>query len=286
MNAAMRSTIETGRDAGVRAVAARRFLTWRFGWQSLMAFTLICLAVPGAGAAEKLGEAAAIENTVTGKPVEGKVRRLAVSSPVFGAELISAGANSHGELRLNDNSLVIVGENSAIALDDFVASGDGFSAATLNVAKGAFRFITGKSPKKAFRIQTPLANIGVRGTIFDVYVDPVSKHEQVVLFRGAVRVCTTGAHTCVLASRACDIIEVRSPTQIGKVPFLRSRARPRAEEAAAFGLSERQQRFQRRWRAPTGVCSARAALEAQPSGSGTGKPSPSPSSGRGQEKPG
>ena len=225
--------------------------------------------VSGSVAAEKLGEAAVVQNTVTGAPPSGEARRLKVSDSVYGAELISAGADSHGELRLNDDSRVIVGENSSITLDDFVLSDRGFSAATLNVAKGAFRFISGDSPKGTFKIQTPLSTIGVRGTAFDVYVDEASGNTKVVLFRGAVRVCTRG-RSCLVASRGCDIIEVRSSSEIERLPFLRSRGRSRGDEAAQFGLSERQSRFNSRWRIPTVACTARAAIEAQPGSSQTG----------------
>ncbi|MEC9344062.1 MAG: FecR domain-containing protein [Pseudomonadota bacterium] len=226
------------------------------------------LAGPAA-AQEKLGEAVVIRNNVTGQPPQGATRQIAVSDPVHGAELISADAASHGELQLNDGSLVIVGENSSISLDDFVVSGNSFSAATLNVAKGAFRFISGESPKQAFRIQTPLSSIGVRGTVFDVYVDPADGNTKVVLLSGAVRVCTRG-QVCVNAARACDIVEVRSETEIGRIPFLRSRERGRREEAEQFTLTEQQNRFQRRWRAPMLACRSRAALEALPGGSQTG----------------
>lgn len=237
-------------------------------------------------AAEKLGEAAVIRNTVTGAPPSGAKRNLAVSDAVYEAELITAGNGSHGELRLNDDSLVIVGENSSIALDDFVVSGNGFSSATLNVAKGAFRFITGDSPKGAFKIQTPLSTIGVRGTAFDVYVDEGSGNTKVVLLRGAVRVCTRG-QSCLLASRSCDIIEVRSNTDIERIPFLRSRDRSRREEAAQYNLTERQSRFQRRWRIPTLTCTARAALQSQPQGTQNDVPSPdAPSRGDNDNDPG
>jgi hypothetical protein len=34
---------------------------------------------------------------------------------------------------------------------------------SINAVRGAFRFITGKSPKDAYSITTPTATIGVRG---------------------------------------------------------------------------------------------------------------------------
>ncbi|MEZ5790978.1 MAG: FecR domain-containing protein [Nitratireductor sp.] len=224
----------------------------------MLASVLVFLCGFGQGfAADKVGEASSIKNVVTGSAT-GK---LAVSDPVFASERISADAGSHGELRLNDDSLVIVGENSSISLDDFVVSQGGFKNATVKVAKGAFRFITGNSPKKAFKVKTPLSTIGVRGTVFDVYVDEGSGITRVVLLRGAVTVCSQGS-ACLVADRTCDVIEVKSRREIQKLPFLRSARRSRAEERAQYALTEQQNRFQRRWRAPTASCNARAAQEA------------------------
>ncbi len=214
-------------------------------------------------AAEKVGETVVVRNTVSADGSAAGSRTLAVADPVSAAEVISASVDSHGELRLNDDSLVIVGENSSVSLDDFVvAEGGNFQTGTLRVARGAFRFITGNSNSNAFKIKTPLADIGVRGTVFDVYVDGASGNTRVVLFSGAVNVCTQGG-SCVLAQRSCDVVEVASGEQIGFAPFLRSAGRSRGNERAQFGLTENQGRFSRQWRAQTSICNARAAQESR-----------------------
>jgi hypothetical protein len=182
---------------------------------------------------------------------------------------------------LTDDSRVIVGENSSITLDDFVLdSGGNFKSGTVKVVKGAFRFITGESPTDAFHIATPLADIGIRGTVFDVYVDEPTGNTKVVLFKGAVRVCDQARH-CLLARRKCDIIEVSSRGEIGFLPFLRSAGRSRGDESRQFGLSENQARFGSKWRAGTGVCNARAALEA----SGFESPNDNPKGSTGSRSP-
>ena len=38
----------------------------------------------------------------------------------------------------------------------------------IRLTTGAFRFVTGNSEKAAYKITTPLATIGVRGTILDI----------------------------------------------------------------------------------------------------------------------
>ncbi len=209
-------------------------------------------------AAVAVGKASRIQNEVTASAGE---RRLKASDPVFESEFVRAGQRSFGELLLNDDSKVLVGENAEISLDDFVVGGTGFESATLNVAKGAFRFISGNSAKGTFTVKTPLSTIGVRGTIFDVYVGEGGV-TNVVLLRGVVRVCSLN-NSCLTASRSCDIIEVRSPQEVERKPFLRSASRTAAQERTDFNLLSKQGRFERRWRAPTVSCTSRAALELQ-----------------------
>ena len=58
----------------------------------------------------------------------------------------------------------------------------------IRLTTGAFRFVTGHSEKTAYKITTPLATIGVRGTILDILSQ--RGKTTVVLQEGASRVCT------------------------------------------------------------------------------------------------
>lgn len=254
--------------------AWRRLVASFFGFTLLavpLASTILALA-PATGGAQSpvpasatapagdvvVGKASRVQNEVTASLGE---RRLKTADPVHGSEFVRAGERSFGELLLNDDSKVLVGENAEISLDDFVVGASGFESATLSVARGAFRFISGNSAKGAFTVKTPLSTIGVRGTIFDVYVSETGV-TNVVLLRGVVRVCSLN-NSCLTADRSCDIIEVRSPDEVEQKPFLRSASRTAAQERDEFNLLSKQGRFERRWRAPTVSCNSRAALELQ-----------------------
>src|SRR5207302_130849 len=58
----------------------------------------------------------------------------------------------------------------------------------VRLTTGAFRFVTGNSAKTAYKITTPLASIGVRGTILDILSQ--RGNTTVVLQEGASSVCT------------------------------------------------------------------------------------------------
>jgi hypothetical protein len=125
-----------------------------------------CLAVVPSWAAEKIGIAAAVQNEVT---ADGG-RALAPGGAVFRDETIRTGAKSMTQLIFLDETTLSVGPHSEVKLDRFVYS-PGVSAGdvVLSTTKGAFRFITGSQDPRSYQINTPFANIGVRGTIVDCY---------------------------------------------------------------------------------------------------------------------
>lgn len=215
----------------------------------------LLLPLANAQAEQTIGKSAVIKNTVNASLGN---RRLGVPDPVHAGETVSSAVLSHGELLLNDNSKIIVGENSSVTLDDFVVGRGGFTKGTISVAKGALRFISGNSPKGAFSVSTPTSTIGARGTQFDVYVGPGGL-TRVLLFGGAVEVCGSGG--CKLVTQACDAVQVGTNGAVTDLPFLGSNAASVLSQAFAFSLAFNQRRFQEGWRVGTGACSQRASLE-------------------------
>ncbi len=117
--------------------------------------------------AEKIGVASVITNQVQGS---GPPRSLAVGGDVFSSEHIRTGDSSAAQLLFLDSTSVSVGAHSDLTLDKFVydpAKGTGNVVVT--TSKGAFRFITGSQNPTHYSIRTPVATIGVRGTIVGVY---------------------------------------------------------------------------------------------------------------------
>jgi hypothetical protein len=228
-----------------------------------------------------VGKTSRVVNQVSALKEEDS-RSLAQDDPVFALERITAALDSHGEILLNDNTHILVGPGAEVSLDDFVVSDGGIQSATIIVLKGAFRFVSGESPKGTFKIKTPLTTIGIRGTSFDIYVND-SGITDVILYSGLVNVCTL-ENRCRLLKRNCDIIRVTSKRNIGFRQFLRSRNK--SSENRDYSLVADQQRFQEAWRAPITSCSRRAAnrdLDERQDGS---DPAPSNSGSRGNSSPG
>ncbi len=131
-------------------------------------------ALAQAGAA--IGVNAAIRNQVEMKPAGAAAFRPAVARElVHLGDSVQSGANSALQILLKDRSVFTIGANARMTLDRFVydpARGTGDVAAT--VAKGAFRFMSGKALARGGNntIRTAVASIGVRGTIVEGAVGP------------------------------------------------------------------------------------------------------------------
>ena len=65
----------------------------------------------------------------------------------------------------------LVRPGAKLKLDKFVYNADATNQeVAVSFLKGAFRFITGKSKKEAYKLKTSNASIGVRGTVFDAFI--------------------------------------------------------------------------------------------------------------------
>lgn len=89
------------------------------------------------------------------------------------------------------------GPKSTVTLDRFVYDPDhGTGTVVLRATRGIFRFVTGSQPPQDYKIVTPIATIGVRGTVFDLLVQ--ASKIVVVLVSGEVRVTPRAGRTVSL----------------------------------------------------------------------------------------
>lgn len=126
---------------------------------------------PAAAQAERIGAAAAVRNQVTGTIGSSQPRALSAGAPIHQNERIETGANSVAQLLFSDQTTLSIGQRSQVTLDRYVYNPDrsaGDVAVTLG--SGAMRFVTGSQQPSNYQVRTPVATIGVRGTIIDLLV--------------------------------------------------------------------------------------------------------------------
>jgi hypothetical protein len=142
-----------------------------------------------ANAQERIGRAAVIRNDVS--QISPRVIRISTGDEIFRDETVRTAADSDAKFVLRDDTNLSLGPSSTLKLDRALFCGDTSAGdIAIKLSNGAFRFVTGNSSKESYRIVTPLATIGVRGTTLDFLNQRV--RNIVVLQAGKARVCAAG----------------------------------------------------------------------------------------------
>jgi len=113
---------------------------------------------------------------------ESGVRPLETGSPVYQGDKIVTGPDSNAEIRFLDDTCLSQGADSALSLDQYVYNPADEAASNLGfgLLQGAFRHVSGKiattNPENV-QLESPLAVIGIRGTVTVHSVNPVTGDE-------------------------------------------------------------------------------------------------------------
>ena len=168
-----------------------------------LALALAFIATPAAFAQSPAGEVTVLTGRATASSDAGEIRVLARGDTVYSGELISSGVNSYVNLKFRDGGLVLLRPKTRFEIENFAYSGgDAASApvqpllepiaparaatvapaassvasaqpagtrAFFRLLKGSFRAVSGAIGKvnlDDYRVATPVATIGIRGTDF------------------------------------------------------------------------------------------------------------------------
>jgi ferric-dicitrate binding protein FerR (iron transport regulator) len=150
------------------------------------------LAFSGAHAEDRIGATAIAQRDVA-QLSGGASSAIHVDDSVFRDETVRTGQDSAAKFVFVDATNLALGPVSTVKLDRFVFNDQAtYSQAAVNLAKGAFRFSSGNSPKDAYEIRTGNATIGVRGTVLDISSQP--GRTVVTLVEGAAVVCPRASY--------------------------------------------------------------------------------------------
>src|SRR3954447_24471841 len=158
----------------------------RFWLFSTLFSTALCVA-PCAQAQTRVGEAVVIQNEVV--RVAATTTPISVGDSMLRDETVRTGAGSAARFVMADSTNLSLGPSATLKLDRTVFNDEhSYRDVAIRMTTGAFRFVTGRSEKGAYKITTPLATIGVRGTTLDI----LSQRGQTVvnLQEGQASVCT------------------------------------------------------------------------------------------------
>lgn len=147
-----------------------------------------------------------------------KIKRLSETLiPNLGFEIekkdiISSNKNSKVQIVLKDETIITIGENSALNIEDYLYDDKNKekSKASFNFFKGSFKSITGKIGKlnkEKFKLKTKSASIGIRGTTI------VGNQSIIICTDGAITVTSNGVTVNVEKQEFTKIKKDTPPTK-------------------------------------------------------------------------
>jgi len=152
-------------------------------------------------AQSRVGEAAVVKNEVL-RVAGPSTSQINVGDALLRDEVVRTGLDSATRLVMADSTNLSLGPSASLKLDRAVFDDEHhYRDVAVRLSSGAFRFVTGHSDKAAYKITTPLATIGVRGTTLDI----LSQRGLTIvnLQEGASTVCTV-TFECIQLTKPGD----------------------------------------------------------------------------------
>lgn len=140
-------------------------------WRAAALALALCACILAAAPAALANDVATAQKVVKDVFGGGNMYRVTERRTLPFRELINTGAESGATFRFVDETVLSVGENAELRLDEFV-----FDPATKGIkgaasmTRGALRFV-GSAAAKDVSIRTPAGTLGIRGTAFTMRVD-------------------------------------------------------------------------------------------------------------------
>ncbi|MDH5191376.1 MAG: FecR family protein, partial [Gammaproteobacteria bacterium] len=134
-------------------------------------FMLFSFAV---AAAEPIARVIVSSGHFTAVQPDGKERVLKRRSAIFEGDTLITAEDARAQIRFKDGALIDIQAATQLRLDEYNYQGqvDGTEKNTMSLIKGGFRTITGvvgKKNKKNYKVNTPVATIGIRGTHYGLH---------------------------------------------------------------------------------------------------------------------
>ena len=176
----------------------------------------------GAARDESAGIVIAPRGTLTAVDQNGQVRKLTRRSKFYANETLKTGAGSEAQLRFTDGAFLTLKSDSELNIGQYHFGGaeDPANTVVMKLLAGGFRAISGsigKSNKLAYRVETPAASIGIRGTEYEVVISPDGK-VVVNVISGSVTVQTAAGTVTVGPGQTTTIVTGSAPSAPATTP--------------------------------------------------------------------
>jgi hypothetical protein len=165
---------------------------------------LVGLTAPPAQAAVALGTAVGVLPAAVAQ-LGGQEVTILLGDQLFEGQTIVTSPVGEVQVVFVDDTRMVIGPNSSLVIERILMrDATSFSSLVTNALGGTFRFITGSSPHSAYQMNTPAGTIAVRGTAYDLTVEPFLRRVDVMVYLGGVELCPP-AGRCVILEQRCAV---------------------------------------------------------------------------------
>lgn len=137
----------------------------------LLLICLLLVSTSATAANDTIGVNSSVKGDVTISTSEQQAKQAMIKDPVLLGDVVTAASQSSLQVLLLDQTVFTVGPDSLLTIDEFIYNPKKRkNTMTARVQKGMFRFISGnisKSKRADVSVNTPVASMGVRGTIVE-----------------------------------------------------------------------------------------------------------------------
>jgi hypothetical protein len=159
-----------------------------------------------------IAQAIWVKGDMTAAQPNAAPRALTRRSAIYEHDTITTAKDTTGQIAFSDGSMVSFNPDSVFKIDEYNYKKGGATEnkAVMNLVKGGFRTITGAIPKEnpeGYKMNTPVATIGVRGTEYVTVLSPV-KGLLLKIEKGTIKVANAAGDIdlteCLGAEGTCN----------------------------------------------------------------------------------
>ncbi|MBM3390685.1 MAG: FecR domain-containing protein [Betaproteobacteria bacterium] len=170
---------------------------------------------------------------------DGRSRTLGKGAEIENGETVDTGSG-RTQLRFSDGAMVSLQPQTQFRIDayEFKGAADGSEKGFFSLLKGAMRTITGaigKADRKAYRLDTAVATIGIRGTEYAV---AYGRSITVTTGSGLIEVCNNAGCLLVEAGQSAYVLDANTPPNFTKRNALAPLTQPQGPLAPGFSAGD------------------------------------------------
>ncbi|MGR8949841.1 MAG: FecR family protein [Gammaproteobacteria bacterium] len=183
----------------------------------ILGLVLLMLVLPWWALAQTVGEVTVSRGANTAQQGDEAPRLLGKSAELNQGDIVTTGRKSFIVMKMNDGTRMTLRPNTVFKVEEWNAK-EREESAVLRLFRGGLRAISGAIAKRnpsAFRLQTSVATIGIRGTTFDA------------------RLCEEG---CKDDAKNYTAVAAKVSKVVGRIGFLKGDATAARKEASVSRL--------------------------------------------------